>query len=182
MLNDIIIRKADLIDIDIRVGKSDETAQLVSNLQQERSETLLSVFVSNNLVQQIQGARLDLKKRFELTDISLDNISDWRSPEGEDIFRSKLRFQIRLDDFRKRVTDNNDTDTGDVVVSEAMNFYNYATKVLLDDLSGQIRSSNGSSTWRFLITYKNLLRAIESIGIEMSWAIIYQATGRLQPS
>ena len=45
------------------------------------------------------------------------------------MFRSKLRFQIRLDDFRKRVTDNNVTDTANTVeLEETMAFYTYATK------------------------------------------------------
>ena len=84
-----------------------------------------------------------------------------------------------MDDFRKRVVENNDTTKADVVVEDAMLFYNYATKVLLDDLSSMIKSSNGSSSWRFLIAYKNILRAIESVGIEMSLGIRYQATGKL---
>ena len=178
LLDDIINRKAELMDIDLSVEKSDEVARLVSNLQQERSEVLLSVFVSNNIDSTV-NIGLDLKNRFLQTDGSLDNISNWRSPAGEDIFRSKLRFQIRLDDFRKRVVENNDTSNADVVVEDAMLFYNYATKVLLDDLSSMIKSSNGSSSWRFLIAYKNILRAIESVGIEMSLGIRYQATGKL---
>ena len=178
LLDDIINRKAELMDIDLSVEKSDEVARLVSNLQQERSEVLLSVFVSNNIDSTV-NIGLDLKNRFLQTDGSLENISNWRSPAGEDIFRSKLRFQIRLDDFRKRVVENNDTSNADVVVEDAMLFYNYATKVLLDDLSSMIKSSNGSSSWRFLIAYKNILRAIESVGIEMSLGIRYQATGKL---
>ena len=178
LLDDIINRKAELMDIDLSVEKSDEVARLVSNLQQERSEVLLSVFVSNNIDSTV-NIGLDLKNRFRQTDSSLNNISNWRSPAGEDIFRSKLRFQIRLDDFRKRVVENNDTSKADVVVEDAMLFYNYATKVLLDDLSSMIKSSNGSSSWRFLIAYKNILRAIESVGIEMSLGIRYQATGKL---
>ena len=49
-----------------------------------------------------------------------------------------------------------------------ISFYNFATGTLLDELSTLIKSSNGSSTWRPLITYKNILRAIENIGTEMS--------------
>ena len=157
LLNDIIIRKADLLDIDRSVENSDEAARLVSNLQQERSETLLTLFVSNNIETRLLTG-LDLNQRFLQTDLALENVSNWRSPVGEDMFRSKLRFQIRLDDFRKLVVNNNDTEVVDLVGEDAMNFYNYATKVLLDDLSNLIRSSNGSSTWRFLITYKNVLR------------------------
>ena len=98
------------------------------------------------------------------------------------MFKSKLRFQIRLDDFRKKVRQNNETEEtteSESTVEEAMGFYTYATKVLLDDLSNIIRSSNGSSTWRYLITYKNVLRAIESIGIEMSLGVRFLGRGSL---
>ena len=180
LLNDIIIRKTDLLDTDNSVERSDEAARLVSSLQQERSETLFSLFVTNNLATQV-SIGLDLKTRFLQTDFALENISNWRSPVGEEMFRSKLRFQIRLDDFRKLVVENNETngEQSDLVAEDAMYFYTYATKVLLDDLSNIIRSSNGSSTWRYLITYKNILRAIESVGIEMSFGIRFQARGNL---
>ena len=36
-----------------------------------------------------------------VTDSALENITEWRQFSGEDMFRSKLRLQIRIDDFRK---------------------------------------------------------------------------------
>ena len=53
-------------------------------------------------------------------------------------------------------------------MEDVIDFYNFATGTLLDELATLIKSSNGSSTWRPLITYKNILRAIENIGTEMS--------------
>ena len=53
------------------------------------------------------------------------------------------------------------------------------TKVLLDDLSNIIKTSNGSKTWRYMITYKNLMRAIEALGVEMSYGMIYIGNGKL---
>ena len=66
-----------------------------------------------------------LKQRYEVTDNAIETIKEWRSPPGEKIFQSKLRFQIRsvdtllffvdiivvnacarLDDFRKRIVAN----------------------------------------------------------------------------
>ena len=180
-LNDTIIRRDDLTDIDKSVEGSDEAARLVSMLQQERSECIFSLFVTNNVETQVKVG-LDLMRRFDETDDALDKITKWRAPTGEEMFRSKLRFQIRLQDFRKRVLANNETngtEQSELVVEDAMNFYTYATRVLLDDLSNIIRSSNGSSTWRYLITYKNILRAIESVGIEMSLGIRFQGRGTL---
>ena len=98
-----------------------------------------------------------------------------------------------MEDFRKKVTPDNETKTVDIRVNQlqklllhyqfkqksvnihpitkvedVISFYNFATGTLLDELSTLIKSSNGSSTWRPLITYKNILRAIENIGTEMS--------------
>ena len=53
-------------------------------------------------------------------------------------------------------------------MEDVINFYNFATGTLLNELSTLIKSSNGSTTWRPLITYKNILRSIENIGTEMS--------------
>ena len=62
---------------------------------------------------------------------------------------------------------------------ESLSFYSYTTKVLLDDLSNIIKTSNGSKTWRYMITYKNLMRAIEALGVEMSYGMIYIGNGKL---
>ena len=42
-----------------------------------------------------------------------------------------------------------------------------------------IRSSNGSRTCRYLITYKNMLRAVENLGIEIAFGIIFIGNGEL---
>ena len=52
-------------------------------------------------------------------------------------------------------------------------------RVLLDDLSAIIKASNGSETWRNLVTYKNMLRAVESMAVEMSFGIIFIGNGKL---
>ena len=55
-------------------------------------------------------------------------------------------------------------------------------RVLLDDLSDIIKASNGSETWRNLVTYKNMLRAVESMAVEMSFGIIFIGNGQLSTS
>ena len=44
--------------------------------------------------------RLDIAGTFHQTDKALGTLKEWRDIEGHKIFASKLRFQIRLDDFR----------------------------------------------------------------------------------
>ena len=44
--------------------------------------------------------RLDITETFHQTDKALDTLNVWRIIEGHNIFSSKIRFQIRLVDFR----------------------------------------------------------------------------------
>ena len=45
-----------------------------------------------------------------------------------------------------------------MIAYKTLQFYTYVTRVLLDDMSAIIRSSNGSSTWRYLVTYKEITK------------------------
>jgi len=131
------------------------------------------------LVDDIKSIGLNLNDRFLATDESLDQIKIWRKPKNQLMFSTKLRFRIRLEDFRKKVIPDNETNTVDIRVEDVISFYNFATGTLLDELSALIKSSNGSSTWRPLITYKNILRAIENIGTEMSLGLRFIGRGNL---
>ena len=172
MLNTIITRKADLISTDVNVLKSDETARLIDALQQERTASLINIFIPGALNDSI----LDMDRQRLLTDTALENITTWRAPEGEDMFRSKLRLQIRVDDFRQLQDERENTKE---LAYDIHEFYSYTTRVLLDELSTIIKSSNGSRSWRYLVTYKNLLRAIENMGLEISFGIIFIGNGEL---
>ena len=39
---------------------------------------------------------VEYEYRYEVTDNAIETIKEWRSPSGEKIFQSKLRFQIRF--------------------------------------------------------------------------------------
>ena len=54
-----------------------------------------------------------------------------------------------------------------MIAYKTLQFYTYVTRVLLDDMSAIIRSSNGSSTWRYLVTYK------ETENIERSDLVLF---------
>ena len=47
------------------------------------------------------------------------------------------------------------------------------TFYFLDHLSQEIKLTNSSAVWRYLIGYKNLLRAIENLGIAVVYGIRY---------
>ena len=48
LVNNIIVRKNTLMEADTSVVKSDETARLVAALQQERSASLMQIYLSKN--------------------------------------------------------------------------------------------------------------------------------------
>ena len=95
LLNNIIIRKADLIESDISVEKSDETANFISALQQERSAALMTLYLRENFNSDTEKINFNIESLRLKTDITLENITEWRAFTGEDMFRSKLRFVIR---------------------------------------------------------------------------------------
>ena len=85
LLNDVIIRKNYLIDVHESLQRSNGVVRLVASLQKERSETLFSLSVTNDIETQVK-TKLDLKRRFLQTDSALKNVSNWRSPQGEEMF------------------------------------------------------------------------------------------------
>ena len=137
LVNNIIIRKNELIEADISILKGDETARLVAALQQERSASLMQIYLSETASKEVD---LDFDAQRAQTDAALENMTEWRVPPGEAIFKSKLRFQIRVDDFRSLTDKRNSTTKkqNQKLAFETLEFYTYATRVLLDDLSSII--------------------------------------------
>ena len=180
-LNSTITMREELLEVEASVRASNDMAILVSKLQTERSGAVLMMLTNLDDVniEDIKQLGLDLKKRFDITDTALDQVRVWRAPKGVEMFNSKLRFRIRLEDFRKKVIPDNETLSIDIRMEDVINFYNLATAILLDELSSLIKSSNGSSTWRSLVMYKNLLRAVDTIGTEMSLGLRFFGRGNL---
>ena len=177
LLTDVIERKDNLLVADKSVLKSDETARLIASLQRERTASLMQIFLTNTskfTTGSVSELDLDFVQQRYQTDEALENVTGWRDFTGEAMFQSKLRLQIRIDDFRELQDNRNlsSKEQNEKLALDSLDFYTYTTRVLLDDLSNIIIASNGSRTWRYLVTYKNMLRAIESLGIEISYGII----------
>lgn len=60
-----------------------------------------------------------------------------------------------------------------------MHWYRVVNGAMLDHLSNQIKETNESGVWRYLIALKNLLRSIESFGISSVFGINYFGRGKL---
>jgi hypothetical protein len=64
-------------------------------------------------------------------------------------------------------------------ITHILAWYDYINLVLLNHLDDEITSTDKSGVWRYLISFKNLLRAIENIGIVSVYGIRYLATGNM---
>ena len=91
LLNDIITKKADLLESDASVVKSDATARFIAALQQERSASLMTLFLRENFDSVTTKINFDIDDLRLKTDLALENLTEWRAFTGEEMFRSKLR-------------------------------------------------------------------------------------------
>ena len=69
-------------------------SNVILSLQRERAQISLAVFLDAK-----SGKSTNLTKEYTNTDNAL-NAYEWKIYGTEKIFRNKLRFQIRIDDFR----------------------------------------------------------------------------------
>ena len=86
--------KNEIIHKDKLVTEAVQLSQFIINLQFERAKVCLAVFLDVR-----SGKATDLSTEYAKTDATLQMIK-WRKFGHERIFENKLRFQIRIDDFR----------------------------------------------------------------------------------
>ena len=107
------------------------------------------------------------------TDLAISQLNPWRSQIKSKSFSSRVRFQIRIDDLRGLVV------KGEANIDQILGFYNQATDALLNLYSKESRAIKGSATWKSIIVYKNMLWAIDNIGVNAAWVIKYYTKGTL---
>ena len=83
-----------IITKDIQVMECKILSNVILALQRERAQISLAVFLDSR-----SGKSTNLSREYFLTDQSLIAL-DWKSYGKQKIFQNKLRFQIRIDDFR----------------------------------------------------------------------------------
>ena len=124
-----------------------------------------------NFLQFFSEEKIDF---FSKTDMAISELEPWRSEIPLKIFASRVRFQIRIDDLRESVA------SGEAKVDDILDLYNSATDALLTQYSQEVRAIKGSKTWKTLVVYKNILRAIDNIGINAAYVIKYYLKGKLE--
>ena len=86
--------KNDIIEKDKLVNDATVLSRFIISLQLERAMVCLAVFLDVR-----SGKATDLTEAYAKTDEALLTVK-WRKYSNEKIFENKLRFQIRIDDFR----------------------------------------------------------------------------------
>ena len=86
--------KNDIFEKDKLVNQATMLSRFIIDLQLERAIICLAVFLDAK-----SGKATNLDKAYARTDHALLTVK-WRPYSNERIFENKLRFQIRLDDFR----------------------------------------------------------------------------------
>ncbi|XP_018346873.1 PREDICTED: uncharacterized protein LOC108751280 [Trachymyrmex septentrionalis] len=174
-LHDILIYRQEVSDIETQVTIATDLGKMVTRMQLERSEVAFFIYTNGNTL------RSNLTQRFAITDQDLHNMSTWplvSVPRDESKTQtydvvSKEAFQARLEDFRQKISSEESS------ISEVMAWYTSVNAAMLDHLTNQIKETDNSGVWRYLIAFKNLLRSIESLGIASVEGINYFGRGLL---
>ncbi|KAH8372128.1 hypothetical protein KR093_010123, partial [Drosophila rubida] len=179
-LQEILEYRADVADIETQVTIATDLGKVVTRLQLERSEVAFYIFTNGS------KQRANLTQRFANTDHALNNMTTWSeisvptASEDEDeddkeVMMNRVEFQNRLNEFRERVR----TEPEDSSITEVMNWYTSINRGLLHHLNEQIKETDSSGVWRYLVGFKNLLKSIECQNIATSFGIRYYGRGSL---
>ena len=174
MFNEMLARKNMVLEKDYNINEVRDLANLVIAMQKERVEVAFSLYMS-----QETGEKLDLSKVFANTDAAIIG-SKWRDFGGEKLFATKLRFQIKLDDFREYADKAAKNDTNlDAQDTDVLTLYNLATTRFLNTLEQLIGMAQSSNNWRLMMTYFNMIKVIESTGIGLVYGLRFYGVGQL---
>ena len=156
-----------------------DLGKVVTNLQVERGEVAFYIFTNGSTL------RTNLTQRFAITDEAINKMSIWteikvpsllhgHGTENAEVMLNRSSFQTRLEGFRKQINSEESK------VLDVMIWYMTVNNAMLDHLTNQIKETDKSGVWRYLIGFKNLLRSIESIGISAVYGIMYFGRGHLK--
>ncbi|CAB0020299.1 unnamed protein product [Nesidiocoris tenuis] len=160
-------------EVDSQVTLATEFGKVVTLMQLERSEVAFFLFANGD------DYGRNLTVRFSMTDQALDNLSTWptvtvNTATGTSlVFKDSKTFMHHLQLFRGNISNEEST------IREVLHWYSSFNAAMMTHITDQIKETDNSGVWRFLISFKNLLRSIEHIGISMVNGINYFGRGNL---
>lgn len=174
----VLTYRMEVTDVETQVLVATDLGRIVTRLQLERGDVAYYIFTNRSV------ERSDLLKRFALTNETIDDTTAWTklepnndntTEENETLF-IKSNFMTKLNDFRDKILSDESNNT----VFEIMIWYMNVNSALLDRISNQIKESDRSGIWRYLISFKTLIRAIENIGVSAVYGINFYSRGFLE--
>ncbi|CAH2238159.1 jg22087 [Pararge aegeria aegeria] len=169
-LRNSLTNGVEVADVEEQVSRATELGKLVTRLQQERSEVAFFIFTNgstlrSNLTQRFAGTDSAVQQMGELPPLTFKNRPE---PVDGQVFLDELA------DLRAKINPGTS-------MTEAVEWYTNANAALLTHLTKEIKDTDSSTIWRYLVGFKNLLRSIECKGIASVLGINYFARGYLQP-
>ncbi|KAJ8923092.1 hypothetical protein NQ315_001644 [Exocentrus adspersus] len=176
-LNSIMRDRNEVLEVENQVTIATELGKVVTRMQLERSEVAFYVYTNGD-----HYLRTNLEKRFELTNEALKNMNSWPSViiqyEGQKkLYLNKSTFQHDLTKFRDNLIKSEESSITDVLT-----WYTSVNAAMLEHLTTQIKETDSSGVWRYLLAFKNLLKSIESTGIASVYGVNYFGKGYLKQS
>ena len=111
---------------------------------------LPSKLVHTNYIFYILSCSRESEDVFSLTDATLEKLVPWPEQIPLQIFGSRIRFTIRLDDLRKEALDPKI----DLTVDQVMAFFNPIIGELLNRYTKEIEdTSERKKTWKYVFVY-----------------------------
>ncbi|KAK5641547.1 hypothetical protein RI129_010094 [Pyrocoelia pectoralis] len=171
LLNNIMVHRQEVMDVETQVTIATELGRIVTYMQLERSEVAFYVYTN--------GSTPSILQRFEMTDLALENITNFPPvalpQEGGGMVEMDLTaFRNRLNEFRQKISSEESS------MSEILAWYTAVNAAMLDHLTNQIKETDNSGVWRYLLAFKSLLRSIEGIGISSVYGVNYFGRGVLR--
>ena len=163
---------AELSGVKEQINNAVDLATLARKLQEERMAVALNYFINRNdnltdLEDVIKNSNLDIDENFvkkfrmrdtfKETDLALQAVKYWPKLSDDD-FATKLKFTLTHAIFRNKINE------GDKAFADALLWYNEVADKIIDYVVYSIHDTTIKDFYRWIIGYKNLLRAVEHAG------------------
>ncbi|XP_053640930.1 uncharacterized protein [Cherax quadricarinatus] len=171
-MSNALRNQAAVSSVAVQVQHAVDIGLLLRALQLERTE--LCYYVLSNASSTF---RMNITNVYQHTNGTIEGVQRWpsfhRNMQRSRIFQSRVRFQIRLQDFRDSI---NPLETH---VTKVVSWYNEANFILLSVLMSTINTADASSIWQTLVAYQNVMQCEEQFGISLVYGAAYYLVGGL---
>nr|XP_045595416.1 receptor-type guanylate cyclase gcy-4-like isoform X2 [Procambarus clarkii] len=171
-MSDALRNQAAVSSVTVQVQHAVDIGLLLRALQLERTE--LCYYVLSNASSTL---RMNITNVYERTNDVIEGVQRWpniqRNRKRSRMFQSRVRFQIRLQDFRDSI------DPLETHVTKVVSWYNEANFILLSVLVSTINTADASNIWQTLVAYQNVMQCEEQFGISLVYGAAYYLRGWL---